>query len=587
MLRPGDDRGRDLLEGRRATAVPITFSLPVQSSENEPRCLRPAGSREKIIVMTRSCRIAAVLFDFDGTLTRPGALDFAAIRREIDCPPDRPVLEFIQALDSIAALRRAHRILEAHEMAAAALSQPAPGAEALVRRLIAHRIPCGILTRNSRLAVERALENFDRIEPEVFSVLITRDTPVAPKPSGDGVHLAAAHFGVPVEEVLVVGDFVFDIEAGQRAGAVTAHVGGNPPFACHYAVDRLEELWDAIRLDVALPPGKLPNDLLERFLAEFQTPDPSLVVPPGVGHDTAAVAPGDADTLVLTSDPITFVTERIGHYAVLVNANDMATAGAVPRWLLTTLLFPPRTTAGEIHRVMSDLVGVCRDHGIVLCGGHTEITDAVTRPVVNGTIIGSVMRGHLIDKRRIRAGDRLLLTKAIAVEGTAIMAGEFAAELQRRGLPRAILQRAQALAQDIGILAEAAVCRDHPGVSGLHDVTEGGLATAVRELADAGGCGLRLFADRIPFFEETLQICSLMGIDPMGLIGSGSLLICCRPEAAETLCRKLAAAGIRVTDIGEVTAAESGIQAEADGHAVAWPVFDVDEITRLFGTGMP
>jgi hydrogenase expression/formation protein HypE len=533
------------------------------------------------------CRISAVLFDFDGTLTCPGALDFAAIRREIGCPPDRPVLEFIQAMDSAEVLRRAHRVLEAHEMDAAALSEPAPGAEALVRRLTTHRIPCGIITRNSRRAVERALENFAQLEADAFSVLISRDTPVAPKPAGDGVHLAAAHFGVPVEEVLVVGDFVFDIEAGHRAGAVTAHVGGNPPFACHYAVDTLAALWEAIRLDVALPPGKLPNDLLERFLTEFRTPDASLVIPPGIGQDTAAVGTGDADTLVLTSDPITFVTTHIGRYAVLVNANDMATAGAVPRWLLTTLLFPPKTTAGDIRQVFADLTGVCRDNRIVLCGGHTEITDAVNRPVVNGTMIGTVMRGHLIDKRRIRAGDRLLLTKAIAVEGTAIIAGEFAAELQRRGLPEAVLARARDLAREISVLSEAAVCRDHAGVSGLHDVTEGGLATAVRELAAAGDCGLRLSVDRIPFFDETLQVCSLMGIDPMGLIGSGSLLICCRPGQAGELCGRLAAAGIRATDIGEVTAAESGVQAEAGGRTVAWPAFDVDEITRLFGHPVP
>jgi hydrogenase maturation factor len=261
----------------------------------------------------------------------------------------------------------------------------------------------------------------------------------------------------------------------------------------------------------------------------------------------------------------------------------MATAGAVPRWLLTTLLFPPGITAGEIHQVFSDLTGVCRANAIVLCGGHTEITDAVSRPVVNGTMIGTVMRGHLIDKRQIRTGDRLLLTKAIAVEGTAIIAGEFAGELQRRGLPETVLARARDLAQAISVLPEAAVCRDHAGVSALHDVTEGGLATAARELASAGRCGLRLFVDRIPFFDETLQICSLMGIDPMGLIGSGSLLICCRPEEAGSLCRQLAAAGIRATDIGEITEAESGIQAEAEGRAVTWPGFDVDEITRLFG----
>jgi HAD superfamily hydrolase (TIGR01509 family) len=538
-------------------------------------------------VSARICRIAAVLFDFDGTLTRPGALDFAAIRREVGCPSDRPVLEFIDSLDSAEERHDAHAVLDAHEMAAAALSEPAPGSETLLRQLTVHRIPCGILTRNSRRAVERALENFPGIGPETFAVIITRDTPVAPKPSGDGVHLAAAHFGVAVEEVLVVGDFIFDIEAGHRAGAVTAHVGGNAPFICHYAVDRLEELWEAIRLDVFLPPGKLPNDLLERFLAEFHTPDPSLVVPPGIGQDTAAVSPGANDTLVLTSDPITFVTGRIGHYAVLVNANDIATAGAVPRWLLATLLFPCRTTAGDIRQVIADLSRLCRAHGIVLCGGHTEITDAVTRPVINGTMIGTVMREHLIDKRRIAPGDRLLLTKAVAVEGTAILASEFAAELKRRGLPDEILLRARALVEDIAILPEAAVCRATPGVSGLHDVTEGGLATAVRELAAAASCGLRLFVDRIPVFDETRQICALMGIDPLGLIGSGSLLICCRPETAGGLSQRLAAAGVRATEIGEVTAAESGIRAEAEGGDVAWPVFEVDEITRLFGTAMP
>ncbi len=534
-------------------------------------------------MIDRACRISAVLFDFDGTLTRPGALDFAAIRRQIGCPPERPVLEFIEAMDSIEALRRAHGILEAHEMAAAALSEPAPGAEELVRQLTAHRVPCGILTRNSRRAVERALENFPGLGPEDFAVLFTRDTPVAPKPSGDGVHLAAAHFGVPVEKVLVVGDFVFDIEAGHRAGAVTAHVGGNPPFACHYAVDTLERLWETIRLDVMLPPGKLPNDLLERFLADFQVVDPSLIIRPGVGQDTAALDPGGADTLVVTSDPITFATERIGRYAVMVNANDMATSGAAPRWLLTTLLFPCGATAGEVRQAMADLAGVCRQHGILLCGGHTEITDAVTRPVISGTMIGTLERSHLIDKRAIASGDRLLVTKALAVEGTAIIAREFAGELRRRGLPEPVLRKAGELLDEIGILAEAAICRTQPGVSALHDVTEGGLATAVRELAAAGGCAIRLLADQVPVFDETRRICELMGIDPLGLIGSGSLLICCRPEAVDSLRQRIVSAGIRVTEIGEVISGPEGVHAEAGGRPVAWPEFGVDEITRLFG----
>ncbi|NCC95044.1 MAG: HAD family hydrolase, partial [Opitutae bacterium] len=144
--------------------------------------------------MDKACRIAAVLFDFDGTLTRPGALDFAAIRRQIGCPADRPVLEFIETMESAEARGQANTVLEAHEMAAAAISEPARGAEALVGKLIGRRIPCGILTRNSRQAVKRALENFSLIRPEDFKAIVTRETPVTPKPSGDGVHLAAALF---------------------------------------------------------------------------------------------------------------------------------------------------------------------------------------------------------------------------------------------------------------------------------------------------------------------------------------------------------------------------------------------------------
>jgi HAD superfamily hydrolase (TIGR01509 family) len=194
-----------------------------------------------------TCRITAVLFDFDGTLTRPGALDFAAIRRAVGCPAGAPLIEFIEAIGPAEARIRANAVLEAYEMAAATVSAPAVGAEALVGNLRKRRVPCGILTRNSAKAVKRALGNFSAIGADDFVIIITRETAVAPKPSGDGVHLAAAHFGVPVEEVLVVGDFVFDIQAGLQAGALTAHVGQNPNEGCHYRAATLDDLWELIR----------------------------------------------------------------------------------------------------------------------------------------------------------------------------------------------------------------------------------------------------------------------------------------------------------------------------------------------------
>ncbi len=534
-------------------------------------------------MIDRAYRIEAVLFDFDGTLTRPGALDFDAIRRALGCPTNRSILEFIHALPEAGLRREAHAVLDAHEMAAAAASRPAPGAEEMLDWLARKKVPCGILTRNSRRAVERALENFGRIDPDSFALIITRDSPAAPKPSGDGVHLAAQRLGVPVDRVLVVGDYVYDIEAGRRAGALTAHVGGRGvPEGCDAAVPDLEALRDVIRMGLPLSPGKLPNDLLERFLGQFRIADASVIVQPGIGQDTAAVDISGADTLVLTADPITFATERIAHYAVLVNANDMATSGALPRWLLTSLLLPVGTTPSQVRQMMRDLAETCARDGILLCGGHTEISDAVVRPVISATMAGTVARAALIHKRAMAPGDHVLMTKALAAEGTAIIALEKGAELLRRGLEREVLERARRLIEKIGILPEARICSRTAGVTALHDVTEGGLATAAAELAAAGGWGLELDLDRVPVFDETRRVCALMGVDPLGLIGSGTLLICCRPPAAVPLCQRLADAGIAVADIGRITAARGGLQARREGRPAPWPRFEVDEIARLF-----
>ena len=164
----------------------------------------------------------AVLFDFDGTLTKPGAIDFAALRQLLGCPPKVPILEFIDSLGSAEARREAHLALDEFELAAARASAPNDGAEELVRRLARAGIACGILSRNSLGSIREALKRFSEIGVEDFPVIITREDEGRPKPHPDGVHRAAELFGVAPGEMLVVGDYVFDIEAGKAAGAATA-----------------------------------------------------------------------------------------------------------------------------------------------------------------------------------------------------------------------------------------------------------------------------------------------------------------------------------------------------------------------------
>jgi hydrogenase maturation factor len=174
------------------------------------------------------------------------------------------------------------------------------------------------------------------------------------------------------------------------------------------------------------------------------------------------------------------------------------------------------------------------------------------------------------------------MTKRIAAEGTAIIAREFTDRLAGKGVPAAMIQRATGFLSLISILEEARIAADAEGVSAMHDVTEGGLATAMEEFAAAGGHRFRVRIDQIPLFPETEKICRATGIDPMGLIGSGSLLITCRSSQTEALVAGIRGAGIEATVVGEVLGPGRGIEAADDCGPAVWPAFDTDELTRLF-----
>jgi len=532
-------------------------------------------------------RITAVLFDFDGTLTHPEALDFAVIKKELGCPPDKPVLEYIESQADAQVKARYTEALDRFESQGASVSKPNPGAEDLIHMIQSHGIPLGLITRNSMISVQTALTNFDNLNLADFDLVITRDDPVAPKPDPDGILLAARKLHVKPQHVLMVGDYVFDIQAGQNAGTLTALLHVDPRVDLNdvypdFVVSRLSELQPIIQMGAPLPQGKLPNNLLAEFLNGFSFEDPDLLIKAGVGEDIAAADIQNEEVLILKSDPITFATDAIGNYAVLVNANDIATCGADPRWLLTTLLFPNQTSGSEIQHTMRGLNRVALQYGITLCGGHTEITDAVTRPVVVGSLVGTVAKNSLVDKKSMQAGDKILFTKSVAVEGTAIIAREMADKLLSMGFSHTEVETSRHFLDHISILEEARVARDVGGVTAMHDVTEGGLATAVSELSIAGHHRLRIHVNRIPIFPQTQRICDGLGISPLGLIGSGSLLICCRSEVKDDMLATIRDAGIDVTCIGDVLDPGEGVEAVDESRSVAWPEFAVDELARLF-----
>ena len=334
-----------------------------------------------------------------------------------------------------------------------------------------------------------------------------------------------------------------------------------------------------------LPPGKLPAALLEELLGQQEpVPDPRLVIGPRPGEDAAVIDFGDR-LLIAKSDPITFATDAIGYYAVNVNANDIASMGGTPRWFLATLLLPEQDTTPELVReIFSQIREACHALQVSLAGGHTEITIGLDRPIVCGQMLGETTHQGLITSAGAQVGDAVLLTKGYPLEGVAIIARERARQLSAKGFPADDIARWQGLLFNPGIsvVRDAAVLQQAVDVHAMHDPTEGGVATGLRELAKASGVGLRLQAHQMPLLPEGRVLCGTFGLDPLGTIASGALLAAVPATQAVHAVRACDAEGIACYDIGRVVSAEEGLILRRQDALPEVPVFARDEIVKLF-----
>ncbi len=334
-----------------------------------------------------------------------------------------------------------------------------------------------------------------------------------------------------------------------------------------------------------LPVGKLPPDLLGSLL-ESARGHPRLLVGPRVGEDAAVIDVGDR-CLVAKSDPITFVEDGIGRYAVHVNANDVACMGAVPMWFLMTLLLPEgRTDEAMIGRIWRDAEAACAELGVTLCGGHAEITAGLEFPVLSGHMLGEVARERLVRGADARAGDAILLTRAVPVEGTAILANA-KYDFLKGVIDPEVLERAKGYLDSPGIsVVPQALAAAATGLArAMHDPTEGGLATGARELAEAAGLGAALEESAIPISREGGLICEALGLDPLGVITSGALLLAAPPEAEEPLREAIGETGATCVRIGRLCPPGLGVTMESGGKSRPLRRFQTDEVSRAIRGG--
>ncbi|HVP18895.1 MAG TPA: AIR synthase related protein [Spirochaetia bacterium] len=323
--------------------------------------------------------------------------------------------------------------------------------------------------------------------------------------------------------------------------------------------------------------GKLPPDLLARLL-RYTSRSPSITIGAGPGEDAAVVS--GSPTIVLTTDPITFTGERLGTYAVAVNANDIVAMGGRPVYLTTTVLLSPGATEDDAERTFSEIADACRKYGLLWVGGHTEVTPVVSRTVICGQAVG-FLSGSPLSTAGARPGDEVCMTKWAGLEGSTTIARERRAECRETlgddGLRRVLEWLGE---PGISIIAEGRALEGLALTSG-HDPTEGGIAMGIHEICQASRVGVVIREEAIPVKEETRRLCARFGMDPLGLLSSGVFLFTAPRDVAAEACRRARERGIPAEVIGTIQEQVIGELLEKNGRRIPLVASHQDEIVKL------
>ncbi|MGY5858301.1 MAG: AIR synthase family protein [Candidatus Thorarchaeota archaeon] len=298
-------------------------------------------------------------------------------------------------------------------------------------------------------------------------------------------------------------------------------------------------------------PGKVPPEILQSIVfSKLGRADPDVLLGPKLGEDAAVIKVGD-QVVIAATDPITGSVEDVGWLAVHVNANDIATFGVSPRWFLTSIMLPSGYTPDQLDKITSQIDTAAKELGIALAGGHSEITESITQPVVVGFMMGLAPAGKYVTSSGAKPGDSLIVTKTIGIEGTAILATEGRRYLSEK-IRKDVIAQGRQLRNSISVVKDGVTAFQTGFVHAMHDPTEGGLSGGIHEICDASGVGCELDCNLIPIAEVTKQICDVLEINPLDLISSGSMLISCDSEHASQVIEELASVGIDAVTIGSV-----------------------------------
>ena len=327
--------------------------------------------------------------------------------------------------------------------------------------------------------------------------------------------------------------------------------------------------------DNVLPYGKISLDILKKNILPYHGEySDDLIVRPDVGADFCAIKLSN-EYLIVSSDPITGIVDNIGNYAVNINANDIATSGNRPRFIQSIILLPSDSKLNDLSTIAQQIDLTAKKLGITITGGHTEISEGIVNPIV--IISCFTLAKSFVTSAGAQVNDSILMTKTAGIEGTSILSSKYSKKLTK--LPAKTISSAQNYLKNISIVNEAEIAFNTKGVTSMHDPTEGGILGGLYEMAEASGLGFTVDASSIPISIETNSICNHLNVDPLKLIGSGSLLISSPQNCKNDVIHSVQQAGIQITEIGMFT--EDDCKLDINGNSILINSSPVDELWNL------
>lgn len=270
--------------------------------------------------------------------------------------------------------------------------------------------------------------------------------------------------------------------------------------------------------------GKVSESVLKRsILKKINIISEEVLIGADIGVDCAVLALSDKEAFVISTNPVVKTTKDLGKIGVYTATNNIAAAGAKPIGVMVSILLPTRNSESKLQGIMEQVVETCNSLQIQVMGGHTEVTTAVNQPIVTITGVGKINKDSTFSPQNIKAGQDVVLTKWIGLEGTSIIAKEKEEVLTTR-FSIGLIEEAKGFDKYLSVVKEAATAI-RSGVCAMHDISSGGIFAALWEIAESADVGLQIDLKKIPVKQETIEVCEFFELNPYSLSSGGSMLM--------------------------------------------------------------